>query len=232
MRYRKHIQNTLGTQTQHPGPGKNILQMRKLRPRAVNWWQTGTLSLNSHNSCPTHGFAEEQTKWELCWKDKQMDKQNPGPVHRLFPWWRLTIQGPKIWCWPPCQVTFLLIYFLTCTRRLTISKVSFTFKNMSLWPQFSVFQLGIIFSFPKCLRIVWNAETHSWVKLILPDTITHTSAAKRCIRAVGRSKGERNMLVPRLRRSRARGGVSGWAIGFIIPGTLLMKRDIFSVTEG
>ena len=52
-----------------------------------------------------------------------------------------------------------LIYFLTCTRRLTISKVSFTFKNMSLWPQFSVFQLGIIFSFPKCLRIVWNPET-------------------------------------------------------------------------
>ena len=86
--------------------------MRKLRCHA-QWIddRPRTLSLNPHNSCPTHGFSEEQAKWELCWKGKQMDKQKPGPVHRLFYWWRLTIQGPKIWCWTPCQVTFLLNLF-------------------------------------------------------------------------------------------------------------------------
>lgn len=35
-RYSKHIQNTLGTQTQHAGQGKSILQMRKLRPYTLN----------------------------------------------------------------------------------------------------------------------------------------------------------------------------------------------------
>lgn len=134
--------------------------------RWENWGHThwindrpGTLSLNPDSSCHTQGFLK------ISLSGNHAEKANKWTNKTLNLFTGCVIDGDRKSRALRSGTGYLakslsfLVCFLMCTRRSMISKVSFSSKSMPLWPQFPVFQVGIIFYFPKCLRIIWAPKT-------------------------------------------------------------------------